>query len=123
MFEQTTQCFRLDASATISLGELAECCGLSAQELDELVDYRALTPLDTDESERVFSAHWVMPLRTVAKLRVDFDLDLFTVAMVLGQLDRIAQLEQQVQSLQARLPIHLRDLQFHLRLGDKSPAD
>jgi chaperone modulatory protein CbpM len=72
------------------------------------VDYSALIPLVRSASERAFSAHWVVPLRTVAKLRVDFDLDLFTVAMVLGNLDRIAQLEQQVLSLQALLPPHLR---------------
>lgn len=104
MFDEQTEWLSLDASARISLAELAQCCGLTMTELDELVDYKALTPLDGVTPERVFGAHWVVPLRTVAKLRVDFDLDLFTVAMMLGQFDRIAQLEQQVQSLQALLP-------------------
>ena len=108
MFEVQSEWLNLDARACISLNELADCCGLTTTELDELVDYNALTPLDGVASERVFSAHWVMPLRTVAKMRLDFDLDLFTVAMMLGQLDRIAQLEQQVQSLQALLPQHQR---------------
>jgi len=111
MFEVQSEWLSLDTSASISLAELADCCGLTAAELDELVDYNALTPLDGVAPERVFSAHWVVPLRTVAKLRVDFDLDLFTVAMMLGQLDRIAQLEQQVQSLQSQLPLHLRVMQ------------
>ncbi len=104
MFEQASDIFSLDADARISLGELAECCGLTVVELNELVDYQALTPLDAAASERVFSAHWVGPLRTAARLRQDFDLDLFTLAMVLGQQERIAQLERQVQSLQALLP-------------------
>jgi len=104
MFDEQAEWLSLDASARIGLTELAECCGLTASELDELVDYNALTPLDGVVPERIFSAHWVVPLRTVARLRLDFDLDLFTVAMMLGQLDRIAQLEQQVQSLQALLP-------------------
>jgi len=111
MFDEPTEWLSLDTSARISLTELAECCDLTATELDELVDYNALAPLDGVASEQVFSAHWVVPLRTVAKLRLDFDLDLFTVAMMLGQLNRIAQLEQQVQSLQARLPLHLRVMQ------------
>lgn len=111
MFEQATECFSLDARASISLGELAECCGLTADELNELVDYQALTPLDAAASERVFSASWVGPLRTAARLRLDFDLDLFTLAMVLGQQERIAQLERQVQSLQARLPAYLHVVQ------------
>lgn len=104
MFDEKTEWLSLDANARISLAELAECCGLTVAELDELVDYKALIPLDAAVPDRVFSAHWVVLLRTVAKLRADFDLDLFTVAMILSQLDRIAQLEQQVQSLQALLP-------------------
>jgi chaperone modulatory protein CbpM len=50
----------------------------------------------------------VVPLRAVAKLRMDFDLDLFTVAILLEKLRQIALLERQVQSLQALVPDHLR---------------
>lgn len=106
MYEPVSECFSLDAHATISLSELAECCGLTVLELNELVDYQALAPLDAAAPERVFSAEWVGPLRTAARLRLDFDLDVFTLAMVLSQMDRIAQLERQVQSLQARLPAY-----------------
>lgn len=100
--------FSLDASTTITLSELAECCGLSAAELDELMDYNALVPL-TGTPERAFSAQWVTPLRTAAQMRLDFDLDLFTVAILLGQLIQIELLERQVRSLQAQVPGHLRD--------------
>ncbi len=106
MLEVHTECFTLDSTATIILDELAVCCGLSTAELEELVDYNALKPLDASQPERSFSAHWVIPLRTVAKLRLDFDLDLFAAAIVLGNLDRIAQLERQVQSLQALITPH-----------------
>jgi chaperone modulatory protein CbpM len=37
-------------------------------------------------------------------MRVDFDLDIFTVAMLLGHLNRIEVLERQVISLKALLP-------------------
>jgi chaperone modulatory protein CbpM len=100
-------CFNLDASSTITLNELAECCGLSAAELDELMDYNALVPV-TQTPEPAFSAQWVTPLRTAVKLRLDFDLDLFTVAILLGKLVQIELLERQVQSLQALLPEHMR---------------
>lgn len=106
MFEEPNECFSLDATASLPLEELAVCCGMTTAELDELIDYSALAPLDEAGAERVFSAHWVVPLRTVARLRLDFDLDLFAVAMVLGNLDRIARLEQEVQSLRALLPAH-----------------
>jgi chaperone modulatory protein CbpM len=80
---------------------------MTVAELDELVDYNALVPLESTAAQRAFGAHWVMPLRSAAKLRFDFDLDIFTVAIVLGHLERIARLEQQVQALQALLPTHL----------------
>lgn len=97
----------LDASTTITLTELAQCCGLSATELEELVDYNALAPLAVTATERTFSAHWVMPLRTAARMRLDFDLDVFTMAILLGQLIQIDVLQRQVQSLMAQIPVHL----------------
>ncbi|TXT40366.1 MAG: hypothetical protein FD135_1308 [Comamonadaceae bacterium] len=111
MPQEQIETFSLDASATISLNELVECCGISTDELDELMAYNALAPLDSPGQELAFSAQWVMPLRKAFKLRTDFDLDLFTVAILLGNLQRIEALEHQVQSLQALLPAHLRPLQ------------
>ncbi|HSN79325.1 MAG TPA: chaperone modulator CbpM [Rhodoferax sp.] len=107
MSQESMECFSLDASTTVTLSELAECCGMSIAELDELMDYKALVPL-TSTPERAFSAQWVVPLRTAVKLRADFDLDLFTVAILLGQLVQIELLERQVQSLQALVPAQLR---------------
>jgi chaperone modulatory protein CbpM len=49
-------------------------------ELNELVEYGELTPLDdAGPQERSFSVACVGPLRTAHKQRQDFDLDLFTV--------------------------------------------
>jgi chaperone modulatory protein CbpM len=45
-------------------------------------------------------------MRTAAKLRLDFDLDLFTVAILLEKLIQIELLERQVQALQALVPAH-----------------
>ena len=44
------------------------------------------------------------PLREAARLRADYDLDLFTVSLLLGYLQRIAQLEQQLRALNAHVP-------------------
>ena len=92
---------------TITLSELARCCEMSEDELDELVDYCALMPVSAAQPERIFSVQWVAPLRAAGKLRLDFDLDLFTVAILLGNLNRIEVLQRQVQQLQALLPAHL----------------
>ncbi len=105
---QTPDSFSFDTNETITLSELAQCCGMSAQDLDELVDYSALVPVTCASPERIFSAHWVLPLRSAAKMRFDFDLDLFTVAILLGNLNRIEILERQVQSLLALVPKQLR---------------
>jgi len=98
----------LDDSETVTLTELSLCCEMSVAELDELVAYRALLPLSAGAPEPVFSAEWVALLRAVDKLRLEFDLDLFTVAILLGKLQRIEALERQVQQLQALLPAHRR---------------
>ncbi len=94
----------LDDREAVTQAELAQVCALSSAELDELVDYGALLPAREGSDQRFFSAEWVMPLREAGRLRQAFDLDLFTVAMLLGYLQRIEGLESQVRSLQARLP-------------------
>lgn len=104
---ETIEYLRLDATEVITLGELADCCAMSAADLAELMDYNALVPLPGTAPDFVFSAHWLAPLRTAAKLRADFDLDLFTVAILLEKLRHIEQLERQLQTLQALLPRHL----------------
>ena len=91
----------LDASETVSLAELSRVCGLQADELDELVEYGALLPVAPVLEQRLFSAGYIVPLRTAGKLRRDYDLDLFAVAVLLEFLGRIDALEQQVKSLQA----------------------
>ena len=74
-------------------------------EVDELVQYGALAPQAQRAAvpqEPRFSADCVVPLRAACKLRIDYDLDLFTVALLVGYLNRIDALEQQLQSLHAR---------------------
>ena len=97
----------LDASETISLSELSEACQVSAAELDELVEYGALAPVNKTGEEFLFSAACTAALRAACKLRKDYDLDLFTVALLLDYLNRIERLEREVRSLQAHLPTHL----------------
>jgi chaperone modulatory protein CbpM len=92
----------LDSRETVSLAELSRACGMNADELAELVDYGALAPVESTAQGSFFSADCIVQLRTVGKLRVDFDLDVFTVAVLMGYLDRIDELERQVRSLQAK---------------------
>ena len=96
-----------DTRETISLAELSDCCGMSEVEIDELVDYCALVPVAQINQQRAFSAHCVVPLRTVSQMRADFDLDIFTVAILLDSLNRIETLERQVHALQCQRRLNM----------------
>lgn len=109
MFPLHSELTWLDARETLSLSDLSSVCALSIDDLVELVDYGALVPLAPEPTARQFSAQCVTQLRAACQLRMDYDLDLFTVAMVMGYLTRIETLERDVRLLQARLPHHLPD--------------
>lgn len=93
----------LDPRKAVSLKQLSLTSGMSPTDLDELVDYGALTPLESAQPGLVFSSECARPLTMACKLRKDFDLDIFTVVLLLGYLTRIEVLERQAR---ARLPAH-----------------
>jgi chaperone modulatory protein CbpM len=92
----------LDAGGPLSLLELSTVSAISATEIEELIGYGALHPLNTDQAIQLFSGQCVAPLRTAGKLRRDYDLDLFTVVIMMDFLIRIETLESQLTSLKAR---------------------
>lgn len=87
-----------DADAC-TLEHLAEVSGLSADELRELIDSGAITPVGTDAPPR-FHLHTVVTVRTARRLRDDFELDRHGLAMAIVLIKRIEQLERQLQALQ-----------------------
>jgi chaperone modulatory protein CbpM len=89
---------------TVNLGELSAASGMSTAELDELVDYGALIPLESAQPVRVFSAECARPLSRACTLRTDFHLDIFTVVLLLGYLTRIEILERQARNRLALPP-------------------
>ena len=93
----------LDAREHVSLAELAECAGLSAADLRELVEYGALVPADPQADEWVFSADCVVSLRVAARVCRDLELETAAIALVLSYLDRIRRLEEEVRDLHAQL--------------------
>ncbi len=105
MQAQAAEVTWLDARETVTLTDLSQVCGLSAAELGELVDYGALVPLAPVQTICRFSAEWVVPLRTASQLRRDFDLDVFSMGMLLGYLNHIEALERELRALRAQLPV------------------
>ena len=88
----------------VSLSELAELTGLPAGMLEELVSAGAIEPIDASSPEPRFGAAALNAARHVSRLRDDFDLDAQALPLVLGLLERIDGLEQQLRALRARLP-------------------
>jgi chaperone modulatory protein CbpM len=108
MMKVHAECIRLDDGETVVMAEMVRMSGLSDADLRELVDYGCLPLVGTREEPR-FNASVVPTLREAAKLRRAYDLDLFTVGLLLGYLDRISALEAQLRGLQARVAGRLED--------------
>jgi chaperone modulatory protein CbpM len=70
-------------------------------DLQELIEYGALAPLQPIQPEPLFAISYLEPLRTACLLRRDYDLDLFVVVLLMEYLQRIEQLETQLRSLKA----------------------
>lgn len=100
----------LSEHAEVSVEELAELSGLSQELLRELVEYGALVPIDAQAQADVRSAQWhfaadcVIDVRTVSRLREDFDLDTNAMSVALTLIERIHGLEAQLRDLQTQFP-------------------
>jgi chaperone modulatory protein CbpM len=90
---------------SVGFSELSVACAISVDELQELVEYGALAPLQPAQPEPLFAISYLEPLRTAGKLRRDYDLDLFVVVILMDYLQRITQLELELRSLQAQSPL------------------
>ena len=92
----------------VSLAELAELTGLPVGMVEELVSAGAIEPIDAASAEPRFGAAALSAARHARRLHENFDLDAQAMSLVLGLLDRIDGLEQQLRSLRARLPGRIR---------------
>ncbi|MBI5278046.1 MAG: hypothetical protein HY854_16470 [Burkholderiales bacterium] len=107
MSMQSPEWWLLDERQPVALAELARMCGMSPQDLVELVEYGTLVPCAGTGADATFTADYVHPLREAARVRAMFDLDLFTVGLVTGYLHRIEVLEQRLRAVQGQLPAHV----------------
>ena len=106
----------LHERAEVTLEELVELSGLSSELLIELVEHGALEPVesqapassrthtDVGSTEWHFSADCVVAVRTVSRLREDFDLDANALSVALMLIERIHGLESRLQDLQSQIP-------------------
>ncbi len=101
---ELTEAQWLHEQSEVSIEELAELSGLSAALLRELVDYGALVPSDTQSTRLSFTADCVVTVRTVSRLREDFDLDTNALSVALALVERIRGLEGQLRELRTQFP-------------------
>ena len=100
----------LDEHHALSLTELAALSGLSAADVQQLVDCDALPPVAGAEpmaepaAEARFSAQCLTLARAASRLRQDFDLDINALALTLQLLQRIHDLEAELLHLRAQRP-------------------
>ena len=101
---ELTEALWLDERGAVTLLELAECSGLAEAELRELVELGALEPVDTHAPEWRLAARCISSARAAGRLRTDFELDSQGLALVMSLLERVQELEDALQRLNARLP-------------------
>ena len=94
----------LTEECEFTLTELVELSGSSVEELRELVDYGAITPVNPEAPQWAFPGQCLPTVRAACRLRASFDLEPHGVALVITLLDRIRDLEAQIDSLRAQLP-------------------
>lgn len=94
----------LTEKGEFSLHELVELSGSSVEELRELVEFGAITPVNPESPQWVFPGQCLVTIRAACRLRVSFDLEPHGVALVISLLDRIHNLEAEMAGLRARLP-------------------
>lgn len=84
----------LEHSQLISFDELSQHCGLTALELQQLVEHGALRAATQDAR---FETATIGLLRTLCRLKQDFELDFNAMCISLTLLHKIHYLEQQLQ--------------------------
>jgi chaperone modulatory protein CbpM len=103
-FDEIFECTFLSThQGSVDADELSRLSGLSASELEELVEFGALTPIESRSRARIFSNDAVTLARTAGRLRAHFDLNMSGVALALIYLQRMRELEGKIIELECHL--------------------
>ena len=87
----------------IELQELSRATGLSVEEIVELVGYGVFEPAGAAPVEWRFSARSITLGRRASRLRADFELDLSALSLVVALLERMEELEGELNRLRCEL--------------------
>jgi hypothetical protein len=96
------------AHESVIFAELVSVSGLTAAEVQELVDFGVLTP-EPPPSDAVTTQQWSFPeqalelARLAGSLRTDFELNPAGLALLLTYRERMVELQRRVRELECRL--------------------
>ena len=102
MNPESNEAMWLDRHEIVSITELAYHTGLTVDDVRELVDYGALSPVDA--GQWTFTAECIVTLRHASRLKGDLELDIHALALTLRLLEQIGALEAQLAQMRAQLP-------------------
>ena len=100
MNSEITEALCLNETIEVSCSELLSISGLSADELQELVDSGVLVPT-APQQPWTFSGNCISSVRAASRLRDDFELDRNALALTLLMLERIRQLESELREFRS----------------------
>lgn len=92
-----TEHLRPDEGELLSQEDFARTAGLSPQQVRELEDYGLLP-------HRRLDLATALALREAVRLKDDFDLDLFSTGLVAGYVEKIRELQAELDRLRAQRP-------------------
>ena len=92
-----------DQIAPMTLLDLSRVTKLSADDINVLVEYGAIVPVDVGDGDIHFQVSSVALIRKAANLCRTFDLELFAMVVFLDHLRRIECLEEHVRALELEI--------------------
>lgn len=99
----------LNELTVVSFSEIVAASGLSAEELNELIELGLCEPCGTEGAQPLFAADAIELARAARRLQVDFELPLAGVALVLAYRSRIRELKERLRLLEWQLSGRGRD--------------
>lgn len=93
----------LDEHGDIAFAELLGACGFEREVLIELIGYGVFEPRGEGEDDWRFPSRSLALARRAARLRSGFELDTNALALVLGLLERMEELQRRLGELECQL--------------------
>lgn len=103
MMADVTEWIWLNEEGVCSAQHLIEVSGLSNEELDELIANGVIVPVDADAYPLSFQLRSVVIANKARRLRDDFDLDRNGLVLALTLMQRIAELEAEINTVRSHL--------------------